>query len=69
MSEGNVESGVVFTVSERLDEEQIEWVLFWPPNAEAVNADEWRVAIVRCPPASADLVNHCAGSYMVYRPS
>src|ERR1019366_7702627 len=46
MTEGKIESGVVFAVSERLDGEQIERALFWSPDAEAIDADEWDVGQV-----------------------
>jgi hypothetical protein len=47
MSEGNVESGVVFEVPERLAPEDLESWLFWSNDgAEAVGDDEWAVGQV-----------------------
>ncbi|MBK1718660.1 hypothetical protein [Thiocystis violacea] len=46
MAEGNVETGVVFAVDERLDAEAIERWLFWSDEAETVGDDEWAIGQV-----------------------
>ncbi len=46
MAEGNVETGMVFAVDERLDGEAIERWLFWPDEAETVGDDEWAIGQV-----------------------
>lgn len=43
MAEGNVETGVVFSVDERLDGEAIERWLFWSDEAETVDDEEWAI--------------------------
>jgi hypothetical protein len=43
MPEGHVETGVVFAVNDRLDEEAIAAALFWSEEADAVGDDEWGV--------------------------
>ncbi|MGK4007036.1 hypothetical protein WMF31_30720 [Sorangium sp. So ce1036] len=46
MVEGNVETGVVFAVDERLDSEAMERRLFWTDEARTVDDDEWKVGQV-----------------------
>lgn len=46
MTEGNVETGVVVAVEERLDGETIERRLFWSDEAETVGHEEWAVGQV-----------------------
>lgn len=46
MAEGNVETGVVLSVDERLDREAIERWLFWSDEAEAVGDEEWAIGQV-----------------------
>ena len=46
MAEGNVETGVVFAVDERLNGEAIERWLFWSDEAEAVGDEEWAIGQV-----------------------
>jgi len=46
MTEGNVETGVVVAVEERLDGETIERRLFWSDEAETVGDEEWAVGQV-----------------------
>lgn len=46
MAEGNVETGVVFAVDERLDGEAIERCLFWSDEAETVRDEEWAIGQV-----------------------
>lgn len=46
MDEGNVETGVVFAVDERLDGEAIERWLFWSDEAETVGDEEWAIGQV-----------------------
>lgn len=46
MAEGNVETGVVFAVDERLDGEAIERWLFWSDEAETVGDEEWAIGQV-----------------------
>ncbi|MCY1072920.1 hypothetical protein [Archangium lansingense] len=43
MPEGNVETGVVFAVDERLDSEAIGRWLFWTDEAGTIDGDEWIV--------------------------
>lgn len=43
MDEGNVETGVVFAVDDRLDGEAIERWLFWSDEAETVGDEEWDI--------------------------
>lgn len=46
MAEGNVETGVIFAVDERLDGEAIERWLFWSDEAETVGDEEWAIGKV-----------------------
>jgi hypothetical protein len=46
MAEGNVETGVVFAVDERLDCEALECSLFWSDEADAVRDEEWDIGQV-----------------------
>ena len=46
MVEGNIETGVVFEVDERLDLEEIERSMFWSEKAEAIDNDDWVVGEV-----------------------
>lgn len=46
MAEGNVETGVVFAVDERLDGEAVERWLFWSDEAETVGDEEWAIGQV-----------------------
>lgn len=46
MAEGNVETGVVFAVDERLDGEAVERWLFWSHEADAVSDEEWAIGQV-----------------------
>ncbi|MFB1489262.1 MULTISPECIES: hypothetical protein [unclassified Thiocapsa] len=46
MADGNVETGVVFAVDERLDGEAIERWLFWSDEAETVGDEEWAIGQV-----------------------
>jgi hypothetical protein len=46
MAEGNVETGVVFAVDERLDGEAIERWLFWSDAADSIGDDDWAVGQV-----------------------
>jgi hypothetical protein len=46
MAEGNVETGVVLAVDERLDGEAIERWLFWSGEAETVGDEEWAIGQV-----------------------
>ena len=46
MDEGNVETGVVFAVDERLDSEKIERLLFWSDEAETIGDEDWVVGQV-----------------------
>lgn len=46
MAEGNVETGVVFAVDNRLDGEAIERSLFWSDEAESVGDEEWAIGQV-----------------------
>ncbi|MDE2253369.1 MAG: hypothetical protein KGL42_03760 [Betaproteobacteria bacterium] len=46
MAKGNVETGVVFAVDERLDGEAIERWLFWSDEAETVGDEEWAIVQV-----------------------
>jgi hypothetical protein len=41
MAEGNVETGVVFDVEERLDGELLERSLFWSDDADSIDDSEW----------------------------
>ena len=56
MTGGNVECGVVLSVRERLDGEEIERSLFWNPDAEGVDADEWGVGEVGDAPETEVLI-------------
>jgi hypothetical protein len=46
MVDGNVETGVVFAIDERLDGEAIKRGLFWSDEVEVVGKDEWAVGQV-----------------------
>ena len=46
MAEGNVETGVVFAVDERLDSEATKRQLFWSDESEAVGDEDWAVGQV-----------------------
>jgi hypothetical protein len=46
MAEGNVETGVVFAVDERLDADAIKRWLFWSHKAKTVGDDEWAIGQV-----------------------
>jgi hypothetical protein len=46
MAEGNVETGVIFAVNERLDGDAIKRRLFWSDEAEAVGDEEWAIGQV-----------------------
>lgn len=46
MAQGNVETGVVFEVRERLDSEEIEGRLFWLNEAEPVGDEDWAIGQV-----------------------
>lgn len=46
MTEGNVETGVVFAVDERLDSSKIKRWLFWSDEAETIGDEDWVVGQV-----------------------
>ncbi len=46
MAEGNVETGVVLAVPDRLDGEAVERCLFWSDEAETVGDEEWAIGQV-----------------------
>ena len=46
MREGNVETGVVFAVDERLDAETIEHCMFWSDDGETVADQDWAIGQV-----------------------
>jgi hypothetical protein len=56
MSEGNVETGVVFEVAERFGPEDLERRLFWSHEVEAVNASEWKAGQVGDAPDSGPIL-------------
>jgi hypothetical protein len=56
MAEGNVETGVVFAVDERLDAEAIERCLFWSDDVAAVAADDWVVGQVGDSPQTESML-------------
>ncbi|MFH1739027.1 MAG: hypothetical protein ABIH23_08460 [bacterium] len=56
MTEGNVECGVVLPVSDRLDGEEIEHSLFWNPDAEGVDAEEYAVGQIGDGPETPVLI-------------
>jgi hypothetical protein len=50
MPEGNVETGVVIAVDERLDDQAIQRWLFWSDEAEPVGDEEWAIGQVEDAP-------------------
>ena len=57
MAEGNVETGVIFAVDDRLDSEAIERGLFWvQEQAEAIDDDDWAVGQVGDAPDAQPMV-------------
>ena len=57
MAEGNVETGVVFAVGDRLDEDAIVASFFWSPDADAVDEEEWVVGQVGDAPEEQALLD------------
>jgi hypothetical protein len=53
---GNVETGVVFSVDERLDGEAIERRLFWSDEGGAIGEDEWAVGQVGDAPSAQPIL-------------
>ncbi|MEW6558951.1 MAG: hypothetical protein AB1412_01960 [Pseudomonadota bacterium] len=56
MADGNVETGVVFAVDERLDGEAIERWLFWSDESETVGDEEWAIGQVGDAPDTQPLL-------------
>ncbi|MBI2502834.1 MAG: hypothetical protein HYW07_06335 [Candidatus Latescibacteria bacterium] len=46
MKTGNIECGIVMSVEERFDAGQLERCLFWNPEAEEIDTDEWHMGQV-----------------------
>lgn len=56
MRKGNVETGVVFAVSERLDEEASAASLFWSEATHAITEEEWKIGQVSDAPEGRQLL-------------
>ncbi|RKH29100.1 hypothetical protein D7V77_06945 [Corallococcus sp. CA041A] len=57
LAEGNVETGVVFALDERLDGEALARRLFWSDEAETVGVEEWAIGQVGDAPGTQSILD------------